>query len=98
MPADPSVYSAETFEPRPDQELVCTVSRGVFREQVEWPCRHVFCSICIPGMPPIGTLHRREMSVSQLAPAVPLVANMIARLNVRCPRGGEGCPVKVSRY
>ncbi|KAH7980585.1 hypothetical protein HPB49_017303 [Dermacentor silvarum] len=91
MPADPVVYSAENFEPRPDQELVCTVSRGVFRDPVEWPSHHVFCSICIPGMPPIGTLRRREMSVSQLASAVPLVANMIAWLTMRCPRGDECC-------
>ncbi|KAH7977804.1 hypothetical protein HPB49_003679 [Dermacentor silvarum] len=95
MPADPVFYSAENFEPRPDQELVCTVSRGVFRDPVERPSHHVFYSICIPGRLPMGTLCPREISVSQLVPAVPLVANMIARLNVRCPRGGEGCPVKV---
>ncbi|KAH7951945.1 hypothetical protein HPB52_015625 [Rhipicephalus sanguineus] len=103
MPTDLAVYSVENFEPRPPQELVCTVCRGVYREPVECPCRHVFCSICIHGWlaysasPGSGScpLCRREMTVSQVVPVVPLVNNMIAHLTVRCPNREAGCIAKV---
>lgn len=104
MPTDLAVYSVENFEPRPPQELVCTVCRGVYREPVECPCRHVFCSICIHGWlahsasPGSGScpLCRREMTVSQVVPVVPLVNNMIAHLTVRCPNREAGCIAKMT--
>ncbi|KAL1416551.1 hypothetical protein MTO96_027853 [Rhipicephalus appendiculatus] len=104
MPTDLAVYSVENFEPRPPQELVCTVCRGVYREPVECPCRHVFCSICIHGWlahsasPGSGScpLCRREMTVSQVVPVVPIVNNMIAHLTVRCPNREAGCIAKMT--
>ncbi|KAH7945259.1 hypothetical protein HPB49_008727 [Dermacentor silvarum] len=104
MPSEPATYSVDNFEPRPPQELVCTVCRGVYRDPVECPCRHVFCSICIHGWLALGPipgsgscpLCRREVSMSQVVPVVPLVTNMIARLTVRCPNRETGCTAKVA--
>ncbi|XP_070392952.1 uncharacterized protein [Dermacentor albipictus] len=104
MPSDAATYCVENFEPRPPQELVCTVCKGVYRDPVEGPCRHVFCSICINGWLAVGTipgtgscpLCRREMSASQVVPVVPLVNNMIARLTIRCPNRETGCSAKVA--
>lgn len=103
-PAELAVYSVENFEPRPPPELVCTVCRGVYRDPVECPCRHVFCSICIHGWlahspsPGSGScpLCRREMTLSQVVPVVPLVNNMIAHLTVRCPNKEAGCIAKMT--
>ncbi|KAH7951176.1 hypothetical protein HPB52_006127 [Rhipicephalus sanguineus] len=80
MPTDLAVYSVENFEPRPPQELVCTVSR------------------CVPASPGSGScpLCRREMTVSQVVPVVPLVNNMIAHLTVRCPNREAGCIAKMT--
>ncbi|KAH7945260.1 hypothetical protein HPB49_008728 [Dermacentor silvarum] len=103
MPSEPAAYSVENFEPSPPQELVCTVCRGVYRDPVECPCRHVFCSTCIrdwlgrdmsPGSHSCP-ICRREISMSQVVPVVPLVTNMIARLTVRCPNRDTGCTAKV---
>lgn len=104
MPSEPAAYSVENFEPSPPQELVCTVCRGVYRDPVECPCRHVFCSTCIrdwlgrdmsPGSRSCP-ICRREISMSQVVPVVPLVTNMIARLTVRCPNRDTGCTAKVA--
>lgn len=100
MPLDPAVYSVENFEPRPNQELVCTVCRGVYREPVECPCRHVFCGDCIRGWLTRGCsgncpMCRRSVTLWQLVPVVPIVSNMIARLTVRCPNRSYGCYAKV---
>lgn len=101
MPLDPAVYTVENFEPRPNQELVCTVCRGVYREPVECPCRHVFCGDCIRGWLTRGgtgncPMCRRSATLWQLVPVVPLVSNMIARLTVRCPNRQSGCYAKVA--
>ncbi|KAH8023275.1 hypothetical protein HPB51_011718 [Rhipicephalus microplus] len=104
LPTDASVYSVDNFEPRPPQELVCSVCLGVYREPVECPCRHVFCSDCIHGWLVNGTglgagscpVCRQRCTPSQLTPVVPIVNNMIARLNVRCPNHGIGCNARVA--
>lgn len=99
MPSEPAAYSVENFEPSPPQELVCTVCRGVYRDPVECPCRHVFCSTCIRDMSPGSSscpICHRAISVSQVVPVVPLVTNMIARLTVRCPNRETGCTAKVA--
>lgn len=101
MPLDPAVYSVENFEPRPSQELVCTVCRGVYREPVECPCRHVFCGDCIRGWLTRGgtgncPMCRRSTTLWQLVPVVPIVTNMICRLTVRCPNRNHGCFAKIA--
>ncbi|XP_075547414.1 RING finger protein 151-like [Dermacentor variabilis] len=102
-PTDPALYSVENFEPRPPQELVCTVCLGVYRNPVECPCRHVFCSDCINGWLANSNgfggascpVCRRGVAAFQLVPVLPLVSNMIARLTVRCPNRDAGCTAKV---
>ncbi|XP_054926025.1 uncharacterized protein [Dermacentor andersoni] len=104
MPIEPAAYSVENFEPRPPEELVCTVCRGVYRDPVECPCRHVFCYNCIRdwlargSSPGSGScpMCRQDISASQVVPVVPLVTNMIARLMVRCPNRETGCEAKVA--
>lgn len=104
LPTDPAIYSAENFDPRPPNELMCTVCLGVYRDPVECPCRHVFCSDCINGWLENGTgfgagacpVCRRVTSATQLVPVLPLVNNLIARLTVRCPNHASGCSAKVS--
>ncbi|XP_070392957.1 uncharacterized protein [Dermacentor albipictus] len=104
MPIEPAAYSVENFEPRPPEELVCSVCRGVYRDPVECPCRHVFCHNCIrhwlargssPGSGSCPTCGQ-DISASQVVPVVPLVTNMIARLTVRCPNRETGCKAKVA--
>ncbi|XP_050035794.1 RING finger protein 151-like [Dermacentor andersoni] len=103
-PTDPALYSVENFEPRPPQELVCTVCLGVYRNPVECPCRHVFCSDCINGWLANSNgfggascpVCRRGVAAFQLVPVLPLVSNMIARLTVRCPNRDAGCTAKVT--
>lgn len=104
LPTDATIYSVENFDPRPPPELVCSVCLGVYRDPVECPCRHVFCSECIHGWLANGTglgagscpVCRQRSSPSQLMPVVPIVNNMIARLNVRCPNHATGCNAKVA--
>ncbi|XP_075547588.1 uncharacterized protein LOC142582051 isoform X2 [Dermacentor variabilis] len=104
MPIEPAAFAVENFEPRPPEELVCTVCRGVYRDPVECPCRHVFCHNCIRdwlargSSPGSGScpMCRQEISASQVVPVVPLVTNMIARLTVRCPNRETGCKAKVA--
>uniref|UniRef100_A0A131YPM4 E3 ubiquitin-protein ligase NRDP1 n=1 Tax=Rhipicephalus appendiculatus TaxID=34631 RepID=A0A131YPM4_RHIAP len=104
LPTDAAIYSVENFEPRPPPELVCSVCLGVYRDPVECPCRHVFCSDCIHGWLVNGTglgagscpVCRQRSSPSQLMPVVPIVNNMIARLKVRCPNHATGCNARVA--
>lgn len=97
LPADPLLYSVDNFDPRPSEELVCTVCRGVFRQPVECPCRHVFCRSCIGQWLQLQTscpVCRQETVPSSIVPVLPLVSNLVARLTTRCPN--SGCEKKMS--
>ncbi|KAL1482085.1 hypothetical protein MTO96_015116 [Rhipicephalus appendiculatus] len=83
----------------PPKRLCAPICQGVFRDPVECPCRHVFCSACITGYmacaPSICPICDKEVTASQLVPVVPIVVDMIAKLKVKCLQRGEGCTAKV---
>ena len=76
------------------QELLCCICTGVLEDPVESPCRHVFCSECISTW--LNTRAscptcRKKMVASELKPALPLVKNIIAKLQIRCDFVELGC-------
>ncbi|KAL1475582.1 hypothetical protein MTO96_003556 [Rhipicephalus appendiculatus] len=80
----------EDYDPRPYEELICTVCHSVLRDPVECPCRHVFCRRCIyewirkDNSCPVC----RKRNVTALTPVPPFVRNMVNRLKVKCRNAG----------
>ncbi|XP_021350649.1 dentin sialophosphoprotein-like [Mizuhopecten yessoensis] len=89
-----SRFDVEKFDPAPDPDLICCICQCVLDSPMESPCRHVFCKICIETW--LTNHHncptcRRSLRTRRLKPVLPLVQNMINRLQMSCDFSTNGC-------
>ncbi|XP_033745908.1 uncharacterized protein DDB_G0287625-like [Pecten maximus] len=89
-----SRFDVEKFNPAPDPDLICCICQCVLDSPMESPCRHVFCKICIETW--LANHHncptcRRSLRTRRLKPVLPLVQNMINRLQMSCDFSINGC-------
>ncbi|XP_070580265.1 protein rtoA-like [Ptychodera flava] len=90
-----SKYDTEKFVNPPDVELVCCICQGVLDMPVETPCRHVFCKTCIETWlntnSSCPTCRKRFTGRAKLQPVLPIVANMINKMLMKCDYAEHGC-------
>ncbi|XP_060080436.1 ORC ubiquitin ligase 1-like [Ylistrum balloti] len=89
-----SRFDVEKFNPAPDPDLICCICQCVLDSPMESPCRHVFCKICIETW--LTNHHncptcRRSLRTRRLKPVLPIVQNMINRLQMSCDFSKNGC-------
>ncbi|GFT31797.1 e3 ubiquitin-protein ligase PDZRN3-B [Trichonephila clavipes] len=90
-------YQVDYFDPPPDEELICSICRSVFCDPVQSPCNHVFCRSCINKWLennrncPICRKRTTRYTVQEV---LPLIKNMIMKLNLRCHNMERGCEEK----
>ncbi|GFQ94014.1 e3 ubiquitin-protein ligase PDZRN3-B [Trichonephila clavata] len=90
-------YQVDYFDPPPDEELICSICRSVFCDPVQSPCNHVFCRNCINKWLennrncPICRKRTTKYTVQEV---VPLIKNMIMKLNLHCHNMEKGCEEK----
>ncbi|XP_035216202.1 RING finger protein 151-like, partial [Stegodyphus dumicola] len=90
-------FQTEHFEPPPDDELICSVCRGVFCEPVQCPCHHVFCRACITKWLQTNRncpVCRKRATNYCIEEVVPLIRNMIMKLTLHCRNSEHGCREK----
>lgn len=93
-----SRYEVDKFDPPPDPDLICCICHSVLDTPRLSPCNHVFCKLCIETW-----LKRqdtcptcRDMTLeSDLRPVIPMVQNVLNRLNMICDYRSNGCDKKV---
>ncbi|XP_071953482.1 uncharacterized protein [Antedon mediterranea] len=87
-------FEVHRFVTAPDPDLICCVCCCVLDDPMVSPCQHVFCKVCI------STWLRNHRSCpncraylhsSRLKPVLPILCNMINRLQVRCENAETGC-------
>lgn len=90
-------YQVDYFDPPPDEELICSICRSVFCDPVQSPCNHVFCRNCINKWLennrncPICRKRTTRYTVQEV---VPLIKNIIMKLNLHCHNTERGCEDK----
>lgn len=87
-------YDLEEFVNSVNEELICSVCQGVFKEPMITPCDHTFCDECIRiAVQTIKAcpMDRIRLRVCNLKPASRTVKNIINGLEVRCQFYQEGC-------
>ncbi|XP_076868816.1 RING finger protein 151 [Brachyhypopomus gauderio] len=89
-------YDVERFVGYVNEGLLCCVCRAVLEEPLQAPCEHAFCSSCIHAW----LLHhhtcpedRLPLDIASLRPIHRYMRNDLARLQVRCVYGPQGCEV-----
>uniref|UniRef100_A0A4W4GYN2 Ring finger protein 41, like n=1 Tax=Electrophorus electricus TaxID=8005 RepID=A0A4W4GYN2_ELEEL len=89
-------YDLERFVGYVNEGLLCCVCRAVLEDPLQAPCEHAFCSSCIHAW----LLHRSTcpedrlpLDVAALRPLHRYMRNDLARLQVRCVYGPQGCEV-----
>ncbi|XP_033102581.1 dentin sialophosphoprotein-like [Anneissia japonica] len=87
-------FEVDRFVNAPDPDLVCCVCYCVLDDALESPCQHVYCKVCIytwldnrKSCPNC----RRRLRSTRLKPVLPIVRNMINRLQIRCENVENGC-------
>lgn len=88
----------ERFVNKVDQELICCICANVFEDAAESPCRHVFCRECISrwlqewnSCPTC----RRPLRAQEMRPPLPLLNNIINKMQIRCNYSEQGCTTTV---
>lgn len=92
-------YHVDNFDPPPDEELVCSVCRGVFCDPVQSPCNHVFCRNCLTKWLETSRtcpICRKRTTRSSVQEVVPLIRNMILKLSLHCRNSENGCSERFS--
>ncbi|KZT70910.1 hypothetical protein DAEQUDRAFT_810205 [Daedalea quercina L-15889] len=79
----------------PNQNLVCCICRSPFIDPCTTrTCCHTFCYECIARAIAISAqcpVDRCSLSIQDLAPADPLIRNLVDELVVECPQKDTGC-------
>ncbi|KAH9920072.1 uncharacterized protein B0H18DRAFT_1213551 [Fomitopsis serialis] len=87
--------SAYNYVDTPNQNLVCCICRSAFVDPCTTrTCCHTFCYECIARAIAISAqcpVDRCSLSIRDLAPADPLIRNLVDELVVECPHKDEGC-------
>lgn len=77
-----------------NQELICCICKNVFVEPTETPCRHVFCTECISRWLDLRNTCptcRSPLRAFDMKPPLPLLKNIIGKLQIRCDFIDQGC-------
>ena len=89
-------WDTSCFPEDPDPELLCCICQGVLENAVVSPCEHVFCSKCAKEwLQKSATCPncRQEMDEKDLKQVLPLVRNLISKLDIFCEHKEKGCEV-----
>ncbi|KAI0633435.1 hypothetical protein C8Q77DRAFT_1056985 [Trametes polyzona] len=85
-----------TYVDTPNANLVCCICRSPFVEPCTTrTCFHTFCYDCIAQAIAINSqcpIDRTPLSLHDLAPADPLIRNLVDEMVVQCPQQRLGCP------
>ena len=87
-------WDTSRFPEDPDPELLCCVCQGVLENAVVSPCEHVFCSVCAnEWLKKSATCPncRQQMNERDLKQVLPLVRNLISKLDIFCEHKEKGC-------
>ena len=87
-------WDVERFPENPDPELLCCICQGVLKDALVSPCEHVFCSVCVKKWlkeKPQCPNCRFQMSERDLKEVIPLVKNLISKLQIFCDHKERGC-------
>lgn len=87
-------WDTSRFPEDPNPELLCCICRGVLENAVVSPCEHVFCLMCAKewlrksaNCPNC----RQRMNERDLKQVLPLVRNLISKLDIFCKYKEKGC-------
>ncbi|XP_018416715.1 PREDICTED: RING finger protein 151 [Nanorana parkeri] len=87
-------YDLDIFAENPDDDLLCSICRGVLRCPVMVSCSHIFCRKCI-----LQWLKRQQTCPccrtevkGKLFVQMHKLKKRINRLQVKCPNEANGCP------
>ncbi|OSD04062.1 hypothetical protein PYCCODRAFT_1364965 [Trametes coccinea BRFM310] len=87
--------SSYTYVDTPNANLVCCICRSPFVEPcITRTCCHTFCYECISQAVTINRqcpIDRTPLTIHDLAPADPVVRNLVDELVVKCPQEPLGC-------
>ncbi|KAI1796494.1 hypothetical protein LXA43DRAFT_622017 [Ganoderma leucocontextum] len=90
-----------TYLEPPNANLVCCICRSPFIEPCTTrTCSHTFCYDCIAQAIHINRqcpIDRAPLSLRDLAPADPVIRNLVDELIVRCPQQSLGCSYTCQR-
>ncbi|KAI0330169.1 hypothetical protein GY45DRAFT_1251451 [Cubamyces sp. BRFM 1775] len=93
--------SSYTYVDTPNANLVCCICRAPFVEPcTTQTCYHTFCYDCISQAIAINThcpIDRTPLSIQDLAPADPVIRNLVDELLVKCPHEYLGCSYTCQR-
>ena len=87
-------WDTDRFPKNPDPELICCICQGVLKDALVSPCEHVFCSNCLKDwlkQKPECPNCRFQMSERELKEVIPLVKNLISKLEIFCDYKERGC-------
>ncbi|KAI0949720.1 hypothetical protein AcW1_009244 [Taiwanofungus camphoratus] len=87
--------SSFTYIENPNLNLVCCICRAPFLDPYTTrTCCHTFCYECIVRAIAVSRqcpIDRCQLSVRDLAPADPVIRNLVDELTVECPQRSRGC-------
>ncbi|KAI9067242.1 hypothetical protein FKP32DRAFT_1564131 [Trametes sanguinea] len=93
--------SSYTYLDTPNANLVCCICRSPFVEPcITRTCCHTFCYECIAQAVAINRqcpIDRTPLTIHDLAPADPVVRNLVDELVVKCPQEPLGCAYSCQR-
>ncbi|GBE81455.1 hypothetical protein SCP_0311840 [Sparassis crispa] len=88
--------SSYLYVDTPNANLVCCICRSPFVDPCTTrTCCHTFCYKCISMAVDVARqcpIDRSPLSMHDLAPADPVVRNLVDELVVECPQHSKGCP------
>ena len=89
-----SRFDLERIVPPPDPDLICPICQSVLDVPKVTPCQHVFCVVCIERW--LSTRNtcptcRATVTKTDLKAVLPLVQNVLNRLQITCLNQASGC-------
>ncbi|KAI1291691.1 E3 ubiquitin-protein ligase NRDP1 [Halotydeus destructor] len=88
-------YETERFITHVDEEFLCSICLNVFKDPVNGPCGHSFCSTCIDGWIPVNSnccpLDKKPLIKKDIIPSCIPFKNLLNRLKLRCDFEKDGC-------